>query len=325
MENIKLFNNEIKSKNIDISIKEINKIYNYISSIVPLYKGTIKERNYENIDISLVVINLCKSIEITTPLSIMLKNMFNDTRNDIIKLPGLKFCKEMELLIYLKCFKLLGITLDELKNTCFVEGNIFHYAIISEYNEILIWLFQQGFTINDVNYKTLNYLCFNNKIDILKWLLFDRDLPLNIVKQNNNSVLCITCTKGNLEIIKMLVKKGLNLHDIRCRKNFCLRYAAAHGHLEVVKYLISQGLTLNDIRARKNFALRYSAFKRHIKVFEYLIKRGLTFDDITDKNFEIYHEAWCSNNQEIIQIIEEHCPYVADDYNDIIYSNNIYN
>ena len=72
------------------------------------------------------------------------------------------------------------------------------------------------------------------------------------------------CTGGDLDEVKTLLKRGVDIHAGFDR---ALRWAANNGHFDVVKYLVEHGA---DIHASGDGALRYAAWNEHLGVANYL-------------------------------------------------------
>lgn len=72
---------------------------------------------------------------------------------------------------------------------------------------------------------------------------------------------------GHLEIVKLLVGAGADIHQMR---DFSLRWAARNGHLEVVRFLLEAGA---DVNAKNGTALRWAEKYGHADIAE-LLKRG---------------------------------------------------
>jgi ankyrin repeat protein len=84
----------------------------------------------------------------------------------------------------------------------------------------------------------------------------------NKAKRNGVTLLYITCQEGHLEVAKLLLDFGANVHRVYTEKNETPLYVACEmGHVEVAKFLLENGadkkivdrngLTPEDI-ARRN-------------------------------------------------------------------------
>ncbi|MCR3761913.1 ankyrin repeat domain-containing protein [Clostridium felsineum] len=98
----------------------------------------------------------------------------------------------------------------------------------------------------------------------------------------------IASKRGDMEVIKYLVSKGIDVNV--CGGTFeanALKTAAGAGQLEVVKYLLDNGSDMDISFAKKN-PLFGAIYGGHFDVVQELIKRGIditvryTSDSLTD-------------------------------------------
>ena len=87
---------------------------------------------------------------------------------------------------------------------------------------------------------------------------------LNIYK--GGELLYTAAGEGELEIIKYLVSKGLDIHY---ENNYAFQEASEKGHLEIVKYLLEHGA---DIHADDDYALIFASVCGHLEVVKYLVE-----------------------------------------------------
>jgi uncharacterized protein len=96
----------------------------------------------------------------------------------------------------------------------------------------------------------------------------DLDTPIG-------SWLHIAAARGQLLIVKELVKRGMNLNARGgSLDGNPLHSAASHGHLEVVKYLLDAGSEMDVSVSEKN-ALFAAILNDDARIAELLIERGL--------------------------------------------------
>jgi ankyrin repeat protein len=86
---------------------------------------------------------------------------------------------------------------------------------------------------------------------------------------SKEELLLAYCKTGNLQEIKQLVEKGVDLHH---KNDYALRWASCYGQLEIVKYLIEKGLNLC---AEDDSALHWAIDAGRTKTVNYLKKQIL--------------------------------------------------
>ena len=117
-----------------------------------------------------------------------------------------------------------------------------------------------------------------NAIDIVKYLT--ETVP-DIISAYDNYAVQSACERGYLELVKVLVENGANIH------NKALRKACENGNLHIVQFLVEKGV---DIHAQQDLALREAAKRNHFQLVEFLLQSGadvhakndLIFDFITN-------------------------------------------
>ena len=99
----------------------------------------------------------------------------------------------------------------------------------------------------------------------------------------------IAAKNGHLQIIKLLIEKGVNNItgvNIHYKKDDALCAAAYHGHLEVVKYLVENGAIV-DAAHNRPLAFAASCYTGHLPVVKFLVENGASIQDA-----EQNHSRW---------------------------------
>jgi ankyrin repeat protein len=97
------------------------------------------------------------------------------------------------------------------------------------------------------------------------------------VHVENDDALRLASQEGHLEMVRLLLEKGVN---VNAKYGHALRAASAAGHLEIVKLLIENGAKVN---AKEDEALREASRSGHFKIVKLLIENGAkvnAFDDV---------------------------------------------
>ncbi|SNZ14022.1 Ankyrin repeat [Terribacillus aidingensis] len=144
-------------------------------------------------------------------------------------------------------------------------------------------------------------------IDEVKQLIGDDNENLNTMT-SFGTWLHIAAKKGQLEIVKYLVSKGI---DINAKGGTfdasALNLAAGAGHLEIVKYLIENGAELDVSLAKRN-PLFGAINGGHKETAEYLIEKGIDisirYSGENIKNMDAYEYARQFGQTEIADYIK---------------------
>ena len=143
-------------------------------------------------------------------------------------------------------------------------------------------------------------LAYNNDLQgIVHVLSYGKNLPYNkfpdkiIITCENITrnyqffnVYIIALVRGNLEMIKLLVKNGFDIKTVHSHNNsLCLACIVSDDDLDIIEYLVDYGLDIsfNDYETIE-WACRYG----HLKILEYLMKK------IKEKygNDKIFYRKW---------------------------------
>lgn len=115
---------------------------------------------------------------------------------------------------------------------------------------------------------------YKNQTDVSKFLI---DMGIDQSNGANlQDILEKVISHGNLELVKFLVEKGIDIHY---EDDAPVRYASEDGYVDIVKYLVEQGA---DIHALDDFALRFASERGHLDVVEYLVGQGANVNSDND-------------------------------------------
>lgn len=66
-------------------------------------------------------------------------------------------------------------------------------------------------------------------------------------EEYGDNALITASHSDNVELVKLLIEKGADIHAVDMVNYNALMWALSNGHLEIVKLLIDQGANINDI------------------------------------------------------------------------------
>jgi len=112
-----------------------------------------------------------------------------------------------------------------------------------------------------------NSLVVASKIGHLEMVKFLVRKGVNIDHEKNNAVI-LASEYGHLSIVKFLVYKGA---DIKAQDNAAIVWSSRNGKIDVVKYLVSLGANVN---AQCNLAIIWACGNGHLNVVKYLVENG---------------------------------------------------
>jgi len=149
-------------------------------------------------------------------------------------------------------------------------------------NPIILKEFWYDLTDDERNIILTN--CHTEYDNLLQGKPFNPEL-INKYFQVDNKKFIDRAQEGNLELVKMYIQLGVNIHT---KDDCALMWSSNNGHLSVVKYLVEHGA---NIHAKDNYALQWACFNGHLDVVVYLVKQGANIH--ADKDLAL---RWASNN-----------------------------
>jgi len=134
-----------------------------------------------------------------------------------------------------------------------------------------------------------------------KIILKDKYLLSDIETQkkfnlNVNGTFQWASENGHLEVVKLLVEKGADIH---ADNDNALRWASKNGHLEVVEFLVEKGA---DIHANNDGALKWASKNGYLEVVEFLVEKGA---DIHANNDCSLRQASANGRLEVVEFLVE--------------------
>lgn len=157
--------------------------------------------------------------------------------------------------------------------------SVFQISVKRGYTEILKVLIKNGANIDEANnYEKRTVLMDASEkgdVDKVK-LLIDSGADIKLKDRDKKTALDLACINGHVKILKLFLKG--KAPDVIAREpvfNETFLEASRHGKSEIVKFLIKRGININAISIKtKRTALMYASWKGYIEIVQTLIKSG---------------------------------------------------
>lgn len=92
--------------------------------------------------------------------------------------------------------------------------------------------------LNDFLHCPIHYHCYNDNLLIVKYLIEDLDVDINIKNGYDNTPLHIVCCHGYMDIFDYLVSKGAKLSELNSCKSTPLIQSIICGNIDIVIKLL---------------------------------------------------------------------------------------
>ncbi|XP_065164200.1 putative ankyrin repeat protein RF_0381 [Atheta coriaria] len=178
------------------------------------------------------------------------------------------------------------------------EINIYKwYAKILNQTSILLKSPDYDVTRLDTHGQTvLHYAVRFGSKEMVDFLLMTfTEINVNQSDSSWNIPLHISCIRGDIDLVQLLIKKGANINAANTNRETPLHYAAQHGHLHVVQLLIDKGANLNNFDMEDRSPLSLAIDNIHEDVAEVLIHKGTRLNHEECLGYTVLYKAVWNN------------------------------
>ncbi len=126
-------------------------------------------------------------------------------------------------------------------------------------------------------------------------VLLKNKLKLKLEDQNGNSILHYLAFQGNFNLIKLIIKKKMNInHKNNLGRNplYMTSFKESYSHLACAKILINHGVDVNSIDNRGYTTLIQATIIKNLKLMKFLLKNKANPNIKTKKGYTALSIAW---------------------------------
>ncbi|ORX42663.1 ankyrin [Piromyces finnis] len=187
----------------------------------------------------------------------------------------------------------------------------FHYACYKGNENIVKYLIKNGVDPrikNDYGRMSLHFVCGAEKenINLVKYLIEDIGLDINIQNKDGCTPLHYACEQGNENIVKYLIEKGADtsIKNNNGRISLHCTCKAKRESVNIVKYLIEKrGLNINIKDNYRFTPIHYACYKGNENIVKYLIKNGVD-PKIKNEDGRISLHFACGAEKENVNLVK---------------------
>ena len=133
-----------------------------------------------------------------------------------------------------------------------------------------------------------------DELDTIAPLLLDHGLDINAKNRNGKTALQLACWWGKLDLVKHLIQRGANIHEVDKAKETLLVEVMGGGtsrpipgqHPEIARLLIENGADVNTKDGFGDTVLMFACEQGHLDLAEFLLKRGADINQVNSRIFK---------------------------------------
>lgn len=151
--------------------------------------------------------------------------------------------------------------------------------------------------------------CIYRRVEMATFLLKRGDttflLEADATNQNSDKTPSLhhACSRGSLELVKMLIKRGVAIDATDKDNRTALHIAAREEKHEIVEFLIDNKANINAIDVNKMTPIYFALSAFNMKVVEILIKKGANINIRCENDNTALHKAVCILDQSIVKLL----------------------
>jgi len=152
--------------------------------------------------------------------------------------------------------------------------------------------------------KWIELLKNNDLIGVKKYVKEGADV--NEANDTGESVLASSLRYGcDLELIMFLIDSGADIYDFDEEGVSIFDMAVTYNNIEMVKYLISKGIDVNATTRRSRFTpLMAAACYGRVEIAKLLLQNGANKDAVDAKGISVIDFARKTNKKSILQLLD---------------------
>ncbi|XP_062592307.1 putative ankyrin repeat protein RF_0381 [Saccostrea cucullata] len=197
------------------------------------------------------------------------------------------------------------------------EGwTVLHSACHGGSVEIVSFLKEKGMVINTLSNdgeSILHKACFYGKFEVCEYLVENYPHLLDVRDKSSNTVLHDAARGGNIQIVKLLIKKKMDIYSVQGGGETNLHLCCRSGKLEMCEHLVNHIPDLLEIMDAKGWTAIHSACNGgSVEIVSFLIEKGMDFNALSNDGKTILHIACLNGKFKICVYLVENYPHLLD-------------
>lgn len=167
------------------------------------------------------------------------------------------------------------------------------------------------------NVKILNDLLFKScqkktsNLNVVK-ILLEKGININIRDEGKNQPISYCCLYGHVDIFKILINR-CEIDPTYNDKEFMFAAACANGHVKILEMLFE---TYKDFDSKnKKASFHHACKKGRVEVVKFLLEKDAKIDVKLYGGIDYFQIAFANNGMEIIKLLGEHTERTRENIN----------
>nr|GAT54196.1 predicted protein [Mycena chlorophos] len=145
--------------------------------------------------------------------------------------------------------------------------------------------------------------CHASQTELVRMLLGEMNANPAARKNRKENVLHVAASAGNVDIVQLLLNKGIDHSPLNNNEQTPLYCAADHGHAAVVQLLLNAGAEHSWEDERNSTPLHAAANGGHIEVVELLLSISQSCNRRTNSGYTPLHQAARGGYSKIVKVL----------------------
>lgn len=207
-------------------------------------------------------------------------------------------------------FLFIGVFNVNAQKNIFLEGKFWSEKTTVEEVQTAIENGNNPTAFNSSNFDATAYAILNNApIETIQFLLDIKGNEVSKITHDGRNYLMWAGSKGNYELIKILIEKGSDINIVDDKGSNLLTFTASGGVTDhrIYDFYVQSGLDLNTPHRNGANIIHFLAQQvDNIRAFDYFLAKGLSLDAKDKVGSTVFHYASSQGNIELLeQLIAE--------------------
>ncbi|XP_074596331.1 uncharacterized protein LOC141851486 [Brevipalpus obovatus] len=147
----------------------------------------------------------------------------------------------------------------------------------------------------------LHEAAYNGNLDVVRQLLIKK-IDLDQKDSSHHTPLSLAAAQGHSQVVDLLLEKGAKINSEK-KRNSPLHLAALNNHLETVKLLINKGADISAKNNEKDTPLHIAVLLGHVDVARHLISKGADVNRKGNRDLTPLHHAVKSDHIILVSLL----------------------